>query len=577
MMRGLRKYVIIKNMSISRRDFLKLAALGLGGTGLAYASSQVPEFVKKMGFSPDKLVDGSLLTESDLGIVKDKLDSFGEIVNYEDKDEWAKSVEYTCSVVARINGLRQGSNNGGSPDKLPNRLIENDYKSLNSMVWLVLKLEDQYKYTPDEFRSAIGLESIPQTVLEKALPTVESPWLFSSISQIHDDPGGWNNIKYLLRDPSFLGYYATEFMPWYISEEGRQRALEDFGKTIGAVDTIINGDQLTEDETKTFFEYLKSLRLSRVAQRIGIYIDSGLGGGHKNGHIQLGILEADARRPFEGDKKWEAFLLHEVAHTIWDLVKLVENPDDRSAIRLIMQKMIRSFWPTRDLDTFLNPQGKFNSIDIDNDGYEDNVLNEATITAYSTGYFLSDLNYSGSDLVRSCIQTPKLTELRFDSEIEIDSLSPLEKRIVKRAKEIVLLLKKTERKVSQASIQGTERVDDKRALLSAGIPLAIQDLLQQNSGEFITLVMQSNPNYNEATINLLIKSYFADLENGLEFTSGEELFADIFQCAFRKDNLQVVNEMPDNRLDEMRTNIDFIMDTLIRNKLAIQRSSPTTT
>lgn len=563
-------------MSISRRDFLKLAGLGLGGAGLAYASSKVPEFVKKMGFSPDKLVDGSILTESDLGIVRDRLNSFGEIVNYENKDDWAKSVEYTCSVVGRINGLREASNNEGSSDDLSKRLIESDYKALNSMVWLLLKLEDQYKYSPEELQSAIGLESLPQTVLEKALPAVESPWLFSSISQIHDDPEGWNDIKYLLRDSSFLGYYATEFLPWYISEEGRQRALEDYGKTTGAVDTIINSDQLTEDEAKTFFEHLKSLRLSRVAQRIGIYVDSGLGGGHNNGHIQLGILEADARRPFEGDRKWEAFLLHEVGHTIWDLVKLVENPEDRSVIRLKIQKMIRTFWPTKDLDTFLNPQGKFNSIDTDNDGYEDNILNEATITAYSTGYFLSNLNYSGSDLVRSCIQTPKITEVRFDSEITLDSLSPLEQRIVERAQEIIPMLKTTERKVSQASIQGTERVDDKRALISAGIPLAIQDLLQQNPSEFVTLAMQSNPNYDEATINLLIKSYFADLENGLEFTSGEELFADIFQCAFRKDNPQVVNEMPDNRLDEIKSDIDFIVDTLIRNKLAIQRSSPTT-
>lgn len=561
---------------LSRRDFLKLAGLATVAGGAAVVASKakpIVEAINRLSFSPDGLLETKPLLDSDIDIIRNNLEGLDIMLGFEDTETWNRSTEQSLTTLKDMSSLCRGLD-AGSKELV---LASGDLHELSTTIWLLLKIKNDFTGKGEELLSLIKSKQISEYVFTHYGPKLTAEWMHDTITRHFYNPNDETLIDYLFTTPEFLGDYSSYFFDWFPSDEYRQSKIEEYGKTGGAKITEVGGD-ISENDRARILQQLENLRLSKVARKLSFFKSEYGFGSHSHGYVELGLSEQELNDLFSGEQEWQAFQLHEIGHVVWDLAKLIPDPKERSKLRAQLYGLLEGFSPTRNLDTYLHPQGKFRSIS-NGETFLNNILNEASITQYPFGYFLFDLEHEGKQLLKTLQTNSVLAEIIItnaqvadgitDAEVIANrELSPLEKELVKRGKQILAEVEKSERMSETVSLQGTQRANNARKLLEVGIPLALLDMIQNHRVEVINLALQSGPRYTEEYVSKLLDGYLLMTQESLESMAGEELFSELFQATLRRNNPEVDNQMQDTRLDQFQQLINNILDHLIKNRLA---------
>lgn len=561
---------------INRRDFLKAVSLGSVGVGVRVAQPMI-EKVVRLTFDSNVLLNAEPLIDSDIEIVRGNLEKLGEMLGFEDKETWNQSVTQSLTAHKDMSSLCQDL----KPGSKELTLATGDLHELSTTIWLLLTITKDFKGKGEELLSLVKSKQIAEYVFTNYGSRFTSEWMHDVITDHFYRPDDKTLVDDLFSTPDFLGAFASYFCEWFPSDEVRQARIEEYGKEGGSKISEIEGD-ISENDRARILRQLENLRLSKVARKLTFFKSENGFGSQGHGYVELGLSEKELNMLFSGEQEWQAFQLHEIGHIIWDLVKLIPNPKERAILRAQMYGLLESFSPTRTLNNYLNPQGNFKSIS-NGQPYLNNVLNEASVTQYPSGYFLSDLGHEGKQLLKTLQTNSVLADLLITNAqvaegatdiqvIENKELSPLEKELVARGKQIIIDVERSERVGETVVLQGTSIVNDSRKLSEVGIPLALLDMIQNHRTEVMHLALLSKPRFTEGYINRLLDGYVLMTQESLESIAGEELFSELFQATLRRNNPEVENQMQGDRLEQFQQLINNMLDSLIKNNLARRES-----
>ncbi len=572
-----------EQQKMTRKDFLKLASLGTAAGGAVLVASKTKPIVEafnRLSFNPDFLLEGKPISDSDIDIVRSNLNGMDILIGFEDAETWNKSVEQSLTTLKDMSSLCRTLD----PESKEFRLTTRDLHELSTTFWLLLQIKNDFKGKGEELQSLVKEKQISEHIFTHYGSKLTTEWMYDTITTQVGNPGRETLVDYLLTTPKFLGAYGSYFFDWFLSPEYRQSMIEELGKAEGAKITEIGGD-INENDKARILHQLETLRLSKVARKLSFFKSEWVFGSHSYGYVKLGLTEQELNNLFSGKQEWQAFQLHEIGHIVWGLVKLIPDLRERLKFRTQLHGLLESFMPTRDLNAYLHPQGKFRSIS-NGEQFLNNALNEASITQYSSGYFLFDLQHEGRQLLKTLQTKSALAEVIITNAQVIDGmtdakviaereLSPLEDELVKRSKQILTEVDKSERVAETTSLLGVQSVGNPRRLLQVGIPLAFLDMIQNNRVEVINLALMSSPRYTKDYIERLIDGYLLATQESLESMAGEELFCELFQATLRRNNTEVQNQMEDDRLEQFQQLINKTLDALIKHKLARREVSKT--
>lgn len=558
---------------LSRRDFIKLGSAAAAAAATAFLPQEVGralapvEHNKESNFNFDKLLGTETLNDTEIASMEKGLLASGKLLEFNDATAWQSSVDHCLHTFRDMSQARESLRFSADEVKRTElNLVNQDYHELSSMIWLLLNVNRDFRSGgKDILHKAIASNTLPEALFIKYGQHIDTRWMYSSLASFYKNPDQANIVSDLFTNPKFLDHYASFFFASFLSPGTRANRISMLGKAGGATTSLIEGP-ISDSEKRQVLEHLEQLRIARVARKLTFVENESPFGGHSDGSIYIGLTNQDLENLFSEQRPWQAFELHEIGHALWNLLPLIPDIDQRLLIRAGVHEALESFFPTKNLDAYLNPQGKFRT--LPDRSQSDAILNETAITQYSAGYFLFEAQINGEHLLHIIQQDSVIANARTDADLTAGRpVSVLEQELIREAKLILEKTDASERIPITPSLQGVRNIDNDRRLLNIGIPLALLNMIQTNRSGFLNLVRQSNPRYTGMRLNNLITSYELTHTESLDI-SGEELFCDLFQSTLRRNDPGITNEMQDDRLEQFQQLITETLDILIEHKLA---------
>lgn len=619
---------------ITRRQFLKSSGLTLAWLslprwvkGLAsevlMLQAKEEEEINSFDFLLQRGPTREPTNEQYAAIFKGLL-GFGDMIGFQGDDRkrriWIESVGKAFICLKREYRLCSELGRNIRRNAREFVLVSRDLYELSSLIWLYLKLKDDFTGKDEELRNQINSEAIYDYIIKNYALKIESNWMYRFLTNTFTAffPSGFE------REDLFNPYSFDDIFPlasrtfgWLPPLEWRRTVLANIGKLDGAQQAEII-DDMVGINSEQILEKLQELELSRVSETISFVRDdddklaSGGYSPYSTGEI---IVRMPTGEAYGSDSlsrdTWNVFY-HELGHAVYNLIHFLP---DRKAMefRARIFQALSSFSPVRSVEGFISPSGSYRSRSYGERRsslqpftpqlpFDSTYIDEATITQYPFGYFVRRLweetrvFCSGLNLI--VIGLP----YEYDDESYIPvlrgrKLKPVEATLVKRAKELLEEFTKRSERVIHIRDDfhfSSDPAKEETQKLSYFIPLALLDLALNNREKLIDLVLESDNflggfsgkcegeslraeirgrTQRRNYVEKLVDGFLQRVQDfSIEDIPGDELFAELFSAALRKDDEGVeVAESTRVFLTQFRELINDILACLVENNLARRR------